>query len=89
MSRSKFRRGDLVVLCQRSWLPEIAKHQGDLARVTHREEQCEDYHKARYAWYYDLEFVVSGKKAEGVRESAIEAVDPVSALGRLTKSNET
>lgn len=87
--RSKFRRGDLVVLCQKSWLPEIAKHQGDLARVTFRKECCEDYHKGHYSWYYDLEFVVSGKKVEGVRESALEAVDPVSALGLLTKPDES
>lgn len=80
MSTSRFQKGDLVVLCARSWNPEIARHQGDIARI---EDVVGPFREA--PMLYDICFIASDKRVLAVQESALEPIDPISALGGIVR----
>ncbi len=80
---SRFNEGDLVILVARSYAPSAAHHHGDVAKIVTCQEACIDYHKSHYTTLYEIKFVVSGRVLYDVMESALERVDPVSALGKL------
>jgi len=87
--RKKFKRGSHVVLCQLSWDPVLAKHFGDLARIEFSQEVCVNHHKGEYEWEYRIKFMRTGLVVPGVREVALELVDPITALGKLAPRRDS